>query len=83
MNSAAEHLRADEPDQLATDDFSRITGLTADQVRELVDYGQQSLGAGCQHWLGVVVTPDLLLHRDRRRRLPHHSDIQQWATHFG
>ena len=39
MNSAAEHLRADEQGQLALDEFARTAGLTAAEVRELVDYG--------------------------------------------
>ena len=39
MNSAAEHLQVDVPDQLATDEFARTAGLTPDQVRELIDYG--------------------------------------------
>jgi hypothetical protein len=39
MNSAAEHLRSEEPGQLARDEFARTTGLTTNEVRELMDYG--------------------------------------------
>jgi len=39
MNSAAEHLRSEEPGLLARDEFARTSGLTANDVRELMDYG--------------------------------------------
>ena len=39
MSSAAEHLRADEQDALAPDEFARTAGLTPAEVRELVGYG--------------------------------------------
>jgi len=32
-------LRSDEQAQLALDEFARTAGLTADEVRELIDYG--------------------------------------------
>ena len=34
MNSAAEHLRTDERDALAVDDFARTAALTPAEVRE-------------------------------------------------
>jgi hypothetical protein len=38
MNTAAEHLRTDERGQLTLDEFARTAGLTAGEVRDLLDY---------------------------------------------
>ena len=39
MNSAAEHLMADERAPLQRDDFARTAGLPESDVRELLEYG--------------------------------------------